>query len=505
MIQSSECFVFLAHNSADKPEVRAIAKELKKRGLNPWLDEEQIQPGDSIPRKVQEGLSQSQVSIFFIGTSGFGKFQEIWELDALIMLCYKKGMRIIPILLPGVNIYPKELVLLEARKYLQFHQSINETEPLNELFQVIKAEADLNERERGFERAIVILRDFLADGKWEKANSMTTAVMCLATGRGKEGWLRTEDINNFPCEDLHKINQLWLDYSNGKFGFSVQKEIYQQVGGTRDFDGNAWGQFCERVGWVGHRSILFGMLGNESFLAHSSNITFNINAPIGHLPFLLHITWHIGSWRAKHGWKTWFYVPNEEEQKTINSEQLWLLGLLLFRADICKLSDTTLKNEIDDLSSESGVDYTKLRDLLKVGKWKEADEETSDVMLKVAGREEEGWLDSESVKQFPCKDLRTIDNLWVKYSYGQFGFSVQKRIWQSLGGKPNQCKFFKQFIERIGWLETEKKMLGLQKELNWVKYDELDFTPNILQFGQLPWQANLRLRLGISLLSREDL
>jgi hypothetical protein len=34
--------VFLAHNSQDKSLVRAIANELKRRGLNPWLDEEQI-------------------------------------------------------------------------------------------------------------------------------------------------------------------------------------------------------------------------------------------------------------------------------------------------------------------------------------------------------------------------------------------------------------------------------------------------------------------------------
>ncbi len=33
-----------------------------------------------------------------------------------------------------------------------------------------------------------------------------------------------------------------------------------------------------------------------------------------------------------------------------------------------------------------------------------------------------------------CEDLRTIDQLWVKYSNGRFGFSVQKRIWHSIGG-----------------------------------------------------------------------
>ncbi len=99
----------------------------------------------------------------------------------------------------------------------------------------------------------------------------------------------------------------------------------------------------------------------------------------------------------------------------------------------------------DDLSSDRDVNYTKLRDLLKAGQWKEADEETLAVMLKVAGRETEGWLNVESIENFPCTDLRTIDQLWVKYSNGRFGFSVQKRIWESVG------KDYEKFGDAIGW------------------------------------------------------
>ncbi|MFM6619893.1 MAG: GUN4 domain-containing protein, partial [Dolichospermum sp.] len=93
--------------------------------------------------------------------------------------------------------------------------------------------------------------------------------------------------------------------------------------------------------------------------------------------------------------------------------------------------------------SDVGMDYRKLRDLLKAGKWKEADEETLRVMLCVGEREREGWLDINSIDNFPCADLSIIDKLWVKYSDGRFGFSVQKRIYQSLGGtRPNNCNNF---------------------------------------------------------------
>jgi len=55
------------------------------------------------------------------------------------------------------------------------------------------------------------------------------------------------------------------------------------------------------------------------------------------------------------------------------------------------------------------------------------------VMLKGAGREEKGWLNIKDIEKFPCEDLRTIDQLWVEYSNGSFGFSVQKRIYRSVG------------------------------------------------------------------------
>ncbi len=108
----------------------------------------------------------------------------------------------------------------------------------------------------------------------------------------------------------------------------------------------------------------------------------------------------------------------------------------------------------DNLSSAVGVDYRKLRDLLAVGNWKEADAETVHLMLLASGRKKEGWIDQNSIKNFPCLDLATIDRLWLKYSNGHFGFTVQKKIWQSLGGNANSdVSVYKEFCDRIGWHE----------------------------------------------------
>lgn len=134
-------------------------------------------------------------------------------------------------------------------------------------------------------------------------------------------------------------------------------------------------------------------------------------------------------------------------------------------------------NEVQ-LVSAVGMDYRNLRELLAAEKWEEADEETARVMLKVAGREEYGWLDKSSIDNFPCEDLCTIDQLWVKYSNGHFGFSVQKRIYQSLDGFSSKShrKILEAFGDRVGWLVNNR----------WVDRDELKFNTKTAPEGQIP-------------------
>ncbi|MBD2559330.1 GUN4 domain-containing protein [Nostoc linckia FACHB-391] len=134
----------------------------------------------------------------------------------------------------------------------------------------------------------------------------------------------------------------------------------------------------------------------------------------------------------------------------------------------------------NDLPSEKGVDYRRLRDLLKAKQWKEADQETLAVMLEASGRKSQGWLSSESINNFPCTDLRTIDQLWVKYSNGHFGFSVQKRIWENVG------KDYEKFGDRVGW----RKEVFFNK--NWRIYSDLAFTTNSPQ-GHLPVAASSKI------------
>ncbi|NEQ40532.1 MAG: GUN4 domain-containing protein [Okeania sp. SIO3I5] len=150
--------------------------------------------------------------------------------------------------------------------------------------------------------------------------------------------------------------------------------------------------------------------------------------------------------------------------------------------------------------------YFKLRQFLAAGEWKEADMETYRVMLQVAGRKKEGSLGETDIEKFPGEDLHIIDQLWVKYSLGKFGFSVQKKIYQNLGGtrKYNEA-VYQQFRNTVGW--HQKK--------GWLDYSELVFTLDTDYKGHLPvcgprWLEKdmariVREQVLRSLFSRRDL
>ena len=140
-------------------------------------------------------------------------------------------------------------------------------------------------------------------------------------------------------------------------------------------------------------------------------------------------------------------------------------------------SDKSVQGSTNELVSERGVDYKHLRDLLVAGEWQKADRETETVMIQASGREQDGWLSEEDLEAFPCEDLCIIDELWVKYSNGHFGFSVQKGIWESIEGtnKDEDVEVWKQFGDKVGWRVND----------SWVGYRNLTFSLDAPE-GHLP-------------------
>jgi len=94
---------FLTHASADKVRfVRDFASKLMKNGVDVWLDEWEINPGDNPVRKIfEEGLPKCQFVILVMSAISVQKPWVREELDAAFVRKVEGQARLIPIRLDG--------------------------------------------------------------------------------------------------------------------------------------------------------------------------------------------------------------------------------------------------------------------------------------------------------------------------------------------------------------------------------------------------------------------
>jgi hypothetical protein len=97
--------------------------------------------------------------------------------------------------------------------------------------------------------------------------------------------------------------------------------------------------------------------------------------------------------------------------------------------------------------SESDLDYSPLQQALLEERFEDADRLTSAFLRKLAGEQAErrGYVYFSEVLPIGGLDLVTIDRLWIAYSQGRFGFTVQARLLATLNGR------YDKLWPRIGW------------------------------------------------------
>jgi len=143
-------------------------------------------------------------------------------------------------------------------------------------------------------------------------------------------------------------------------------------------------------------------------------------------------------------------------------------------------------------TSAQGVDYGPLQQLLVLQDWEEADRQTSAILRQLAGADavQRGYVYYSEVPRMGAVDLETLDRLWVCFSRGRFGFSVQSRLLRSCNGR------WEALWAKLGW-----KLDG-----RWTRY------PGSFQWsidapeGHMPLVNQLRgVRLMDALLSHRGL
>ena len=124
------------------------------------------------------------------------------------------------------------------------------------------------------------LNDLLSDGySWQEAEYETLSVM-LKASESEEDFVG--NMEDFPYEDLQIIDQLWTKHSYSRFGFSVQKQIWLEIGGSLDsyeLAHDSHTRFITEKFWqVVHWSL------SELDVLNSDQLAFSPAAVRGHLP-----------------------------------------------------------------------------------------------------------------------------------------------------------------------------------------------------------------------------
>jgi GUN4-like/ARM-like repeat domain, GUN4-N terminal len=113
------------------------------------------------------------------------------------------------------------------------------------------------------------LQKLLAQQKFEAADKLTTEKLCELAGADavKRKWIYFTEVEQLPAIDLHTIDALWSFHSEGKFGFSIQREMW--VGMSKN-----WDKLWVKIGWK----------NGNNWTRYPGSFTWDLTAPRGHLP-----------------------------------------------------------------------------------------------------------------------------------------------------------------------------------------------------------------------------
>ncbi|SSC25061.1 Toll/interleukin-1 receptor homology (TIR) (chaperone) [Klenkia terrae] len=90
--------VFLSHATEDKASVALPLRDaLTERGVTVWLDKTEIKIGDSLRRKIDEGIRSSRYGVVVLSPSFFAKGWTNLELDGLVTRSVAGEQSMLPI------------------------------------------------------------------------------------------------------------------------------------------------------------------------------------------------------------------------------------------------------------------------------------------------------------------------------------------------------------------------------------------------------------------------
>ncbi|XP_022760999.1 tetrapyrrole-binding protein, chloroplastic [Durio zibethinus] len=122
------------------------------------------------------------------------------------------------------------------------------------------------------------LQHHLSTQNFRQADEETRRLLIILAGEAaqKRGYVFFSEVQFISEADLKAIDELWKQYSNDRFGYSVQKNLWQKV--NKDFT-----KFFLKVGWM---KKLDTEIEQYNYRAFPDEFVWELNdeTPEGHLP-----------------------------------------------------------------------------------------------------------------------------------------------------------------------------------------------------------------------------
>jgi TIR domain len=115
--------VYISYHKADRAEVTGIAEKLKARGILPWLDVQELKPGEEKIRVQEAQIRHIPVAAVFVGQHEIMGEQEM-ETHSFIKQFIKRNIPIIPVILASGQEEPDLPPFLGNFSEVNFHSAI---------------------------------------------------------------------------------------------------------------------------------------------------------------------------------------------------------------------------------------------------------------------------------------------------------------------------------------------------------------------------------------------
>lgn len=178
------------------------------------------------------------------------------------------------------------------------------------------------------------------------------------------------------------------------------------------------------------------------------------------------------------------FLRQSRKTSETDSTAIWIYGHIY--QHLLDIDDPTVQSTLKDdfpsgvvpLHSAKEMNYRPLQHCLARKDFQTSDRLTLEILCELAGptATQRRWLYFTEVEQLPIIDLQTLNQLWLAYSLGRFGYSVQRQLWLGSG------KNWDTLWEKINWRKGKK----------WTRYPH-EFTWDLTApRGHLPLSNQLR-------------